>query len=186
MQGVSTRQQFDAIVDGLNGVVIDRVCCFEVEYETDEASYLDRPDIGHFLDYGVEWRLTDGTFRSFIWDNTFYPYGVGLFSEPLESQVTESRKWDVTHSAEWQPLVRQPVSAATAFRSCVEEPTGNSRTYYPQDLRITFGSIQSIYICAAQYLESSDQIMGLSDEIMVVFSEDIARRHKLGSFAEKA
>ena len=58
-----------------------------------------------------------------------------------------------------------------------------NRTYYPQDLRLTFDNSCSVYLSAAQFLNDSDKLFGMSDNVLIVFNDDVAAHHQLGPWA---
>ena len=189
MKNIRTRKQFDAAAQELVGLNLAGVTYFEIEYEAEERIYLLQSQIGHFLDFGLELRMTDGQFQSFLWDSAFYQYGIGIFPYQANLEVSTNRQWDVSGTLEWVSLIGSTIESVEVYWSWVSDSVAAeeaSRTYYPQDMKLSFSSGRHIYISASQYTESSDTLFGMSDEILVVFDESVAAKYRVGPHAEDA
>ena len=187
MKNIQSREQFDAAAQNLVGLKLVGVTYFEIECDTEERSYLYQPQIGHFLDYGLEFRMADGQFRSFLWDATFYPYGIGIFPHQAKIEISTARQWIVNNTSEWTPLIDSTIEAVEVYWSWGPELVADTKAHrisYPQDLKLSFSAGQHIYISASQYLDSSETLFGMSDEILVVFDESSATRHCIGPHAK--
>ncbi|WP_299411418.1 hypothetical protein [Acaryochloris sp. IP29b_bin.148] len=186
MKNIRTRDQYDAVAQKLVGLEIQRVTYFEIEYGTDEPCYLHQPEIGHFLDYGLEFKTRDDGFRTFFWDGTFYQYGIGIFPHEAKCEVTTSRQWDVSATSDWRPFIGSMITSVDVFWSWASESVTDDeafRTYYPQDLRLSFSCHRHIYLSASQYMDLSDRLWAMSDDILVVFDETVAQKYAIGPYA---
>ncbi|MBT5018382.1 hypothetical protein OAF98_00550 [Planctomicrobium sp.] len=177
MKDITTRAQYDAAAQQLVGFKLDRVTYFEIEYEIGEPCYLHQAQIGHFLDFGLEFRMTGGDYRSFLWDGTFYQYGVGIYGHAANREVNTNRQWDVSETDDWHPFIGSTIIAVNVYWS------QEGFVEYPQDLRLAFSCHRHIYLSASQYLHSSDRLSGMSDDILVIFDEAVAMKYKVGPHA---
>jgi len=186
MKGIRTREQFEAAIQGLVGLTIADVTYFEIEYQTQEPCYLHQPKIGHFLDFGVEFRMACGSYRSFLWDGTFYQYGIGLFPYAACLEVNTQRQWVVSATPEWRQIIGSSVASARIYWSWVSgSPAAKEayRTYYPQDIELAFTCGKHIYLSASQYSDKTDSLYGMSDDILIVFDESAAKKYQVGPHA---
>ncbi len=189
MKNIHTREQLDALAQKMVGLKLAEVVYYEIE--DNEPGYLYKSDVGHFLDFGLDLVAEDGSCFSILWDSTFFQFGIGIHPHSAAQQIRVDRSWVVTKNSEWTPFTGKTIKSAEIFWSWmdVSEWTGGSekrspktRIYYPQDLVLTFGNDRRVYISASQWWEESQQVLGLSDNILVVFRDRIAAQHKLAHF----
>ena len=188
MKHVHPREQFEAETQKLVGLTLSDVVYYEIEYDTPDPFYLRHPEIGHFLDHGLDLIATDGQCHSFLWDGAFYQYGIGLFPHTAANEVNTNRLWRVSDHDDWIPLIGRTITSANVYWSWIDSAATDERdrTYYPQDVCLSFTGDQRVYISAAQYMEASNTVMGMSDEILVVFRESVARKYRIGPYAKDA
>ena len=183
MRNIHTREQFNALAQKIIGLRLSEVAYYEIE--DNEPGYLYKTDIGHFLDFGLDLVAEDGRCFSILWDDTFFQFGVGIYSHSAAKQIRVDRRWVVTKNSEWAPCIGETIKSAEVFWSLVEvSENGSQRTriYYPQDIILTFSNERRIYISASEWWEPNQEVKGLSDNILVVFSDRIAAQHKLAHF----
>lgn len=186
MENIHTREQFDAQVQEMIGLTLSEVVYYEIEYENPEPGYLYKPDIGHFLDFGIDLVADDGKCFSFLWDGTFCQYGLGIYSHSAEEEIITKRRWLVANDPNWIPLICKTINSAEVYWSWVaasQDAPKEIRSYYPQDIVLSFSSNYRVYVSASQYWEATNKVMGASNNILIVFSDQIASKHQLGSFA---
>ncbi|GAA4441441.1 hypothetical protein [Bremerella cremea] len=183
---METRAEYEANLNRLIGFVIERVTYFELDYQDGQSHFRDRADTGHFLDYGVE--LVDRSGRSVCvtWDATFFQYGLGVSIDVPGEKVLAGVAYDVTADPQWLPFIGSRVSSVASYWSWVGESmeADAKRTYYPQDIRLTFENQRSIYLSAAQFLGDSDKLYGMADNVLILFDEAVAQHHQIGPWAE--
>ncbi len=182
---MKTQADFDANLNRLIGFTIDRVVYFEIDYQDGRPYFRDHPETGHFLDFGVQ--LIDPTGRSscITWDGTFFQYGLGVFVDTPSVDALSGLSYDVTDDPEWAPFLGRQIDNVDSYWKWVADSmaTDANRTYYPQDIRMTFNSGRSVYLSAAQFLNDSGKLCGMSDNVLIVFNDDVAARHQLGPWA---
>ncbi|MDB2685907.1 hypothetical protein N9Y42_01740 [Mariniblastus sp.] len=187
MKNIRTREQFEAAAQDLVGLNIAGVTYFEIQYATEERCYLHQSRIGHFLDFGLELRMSDGQFRSFLWDHTFYQYGIGIFPHQAKLEVDTYHQWTVGGTSEWASFIGSTIEAVQVYWSWVSESVADEEAFctcYPQDMKLSFSNGRHIYISASQHMDSSDTLFGMSDEILVVFDESVATKYLIGPHAK--
>lgn len=188
MQDIKTREQYDSAIQEVVGLELATVTYYEIKYEVSGPYYLHHPGIGHFLDFGVEFRMACGQYRSFFWDGTFYQYGIGPYPQKATLELTGTNsKWDVSERKEWKELIGCRIESAEVFWSWAshsDAPRKSQRIYYPQDIKLSFAGGKCIYISASQYLEETDTLFGMSDDILIVFEESVARNYGIGPYAD--
>ena len=183
MKNIHTREQLDALAQKMVGLKLAEVVYYEIE--DNEPGYLYKTKIGHFLDFGLDLVAEDGSYFSILWDDTFFQFGVGIYPRSAAQQIRVDRRWVVTRDPHWVPFIGKNIESAEVFWSWVDVSTSESartRIYYPQDLILTFSNNRRVYVSASQWWEESQQVLGLSDNILVVFSDRIAAQHKLAHF----
>jgi len=182
---IKTRAEFDANLNRLVGFTIERVVYFELDYQDGRPYFRDHPETGHFLDFGVELIDANGRSSCITWDGTFFQYGLGVFVDIPSADVLPGLSYDVTNDPEWTPFLRRRIDSVESYWAWVADsmaPDAN-RTYYPQDIRLTFDNNRSIYFSAAQFVDDSGKLFGMSDNVLIVFNDDVAQRHELGPWA---
>jgi hypothetical protein len=182
---METRADFDANLNRLIGFVVNRVNYFEIDYQDGRPYFRDHPETGHFLDFGVEMVDSSGRCACITWDGTFFQYGLGVFVDCPSGEVMAGLSYDVTNEPEWMPFIGRRISHVDSYWSWVAddmEPNAK-RTYYPQDIRLTFDNNRHMYFSAAQFFNDSGKLFGMSDNVLIVFNDDVAERHQLGPWA---
>lgn len=188
MKNVRTRQQFDALAQTMVGLTLAEVAYHEIAYRQPEPNYLHQMRIGHCLDYGLELIAEDGQRFSILWDETFLQFGLGIYPHTAEKEVRNTRRWLVAKDVNWAPLIGKTITAVEVYWSWVatiSRPSKGDRTYYPQDLVLCFSDEHRVHVSASEYWYEKKKIVGNSDNILVVFSEQTASKHHLGPFAKE-
>ena len=182
---MNTRADFDVNLNRLIGFTIDRVIYFEIDYQNGRPLFRDHPETGHFLDFGVEMVDASGRSCCVTWDGTFFQYGLGVFVDTPSSKVLPGLSYDVTDDPEWVQFIGREIVGVESYWTWVADSMADNaiRTYYPQDLRFTFDNDRSLYFSAAQFLGESGKLFGMSDNVLVVFNDEVAAQHKLGPWA---
>jgi len=182
---MKTRADFDANLSRLIGFTINRVVYFEIDYQNGRPNFRDHPETGHFLDFGLEMTDPSGSPTCITWDGTFFQYGLGVFIDTPSTEVLSGLSYDVTSDPEWTPFLGLSVTRADSYWSWVADSMAPNakRTYYPQDIRLMFDNDRCLYFSAAEFLNDSDKLFGMSDNVLVVFNESVAEHHQLGPWA---
>lgn len=171
----------------VNSILVGRrlagVRYFEIRYHTDKPNYQDDSFQGHHLDYGCDLEMEDGSTVGIVWDGEFFQYGIGILRSSLSSQLTDFMSWDVTANQYWAPLIGKAVNEVKVYWSWARYE-GREIEEYPQDLEVAFEDGSKIYLSASQYNEETDTLWGMSDDVAVVFSLDIAKRYCIGPYAD--
>jgi len=182
---MKSRAEYDANLNRLIGFAIARVRYFEVDYQDGRPYFRDHSEIGHFLDYGVELSDPQGVTACISWDGTFFQYGLAVYPDSSSSDVLAGLAYDVSDDPMWEPYIGHRITGADSYWSWVAESMkpNAERTYYPQDIRLTFDNRRSLYLSAAQYLENSGSVFGMSDNVLIVFDDEAAKVYQLGPWA---
>lgn len=182
---MKTRATYEANLKQLVGFAIECVVYFELDYQDGRQYFRDYPETGHFLDFGVE--LIDATGRTvcLTWDGTFFQYGMGVYVDIPSAEVLPGLAYDVTNDPEWTPFLRRKIVAVESYWTGVFDSMAPdaTETSYPQDIRITFDNNRSLYLSAAQFLNDSGELSGMSDNVLIIFHDEVAQKHKLGPWA---
>lgn len=101
------------------------------------------------------------------------------------SKVLPALSYDVTDDPEWVQFIGRAIVGVESYWTWVADSMAANtiRTYYPQDLRFTFDNDRSLYFSAAQFLGESGDLYGMSDNVLVVFNDEVVAQHQLGSWA---
>jgi hypothetical protein len=151
----------------------------------DVHNYSEQPrtwDYGdwHHAVMGVE-LVTDRGPSSIVWTNTFYPYGVEIFPEPISNQLRQGpdgcEGWTVETHGHWRSRLSSPILATDTFWERID--VGRAETYtVPVALRLDFEAGPVWMVAAMPGWPDVEDVSVPGDEIMVVFSPD--RMRKIG------
>jgi hypothetical protein len=158
-----------------------------------------------FAEYGITVQpgsSQDDIQNCAVRDMTTDPAWVGLLHRPITAVEVYWGEWEETGGEgftrqEIEAALRTTRGAKPADRAAggfglqdllaVMETLGATRpkgpikhVHYPQDIVITVESDEKIYLCARQYREEQDELFPSSDEITVIFREDLARHYHVG------
>jgi hypothetical protein len=187
MKNISPFEKYEQAMNELIGLTISEVRYFEPswpEEEEPEPFYDSFPHVGHFLDFGVELRMKSGAVRTFLWDNTFDSYGVGIYPETGASMLNRPQVWDVTRMPEWSPLIGATIRNAVAYWGRTSEFDGTQwgeRSGYPADLHFMLDCDREFYLSTSSYNLSNGSLEPMADLILVVFERNVAAKYRLGS-----
>lgn len=169
----------------LVGQSISRVRYSTIEYP-DGKSYWEHGDF-HNAELGVELTTSTGIIFQIGWDWVFNHYHLAILQPKDESESLWREStviWDVTADPKWASIIAEEIIRTTEFWC----KTGN-KSYpspdYPQDLEITFKSGRQVWLSVAGYDESTGQLFGMHDEVIIVFDEDVMKRHQFGEYTPK-
>jgi len=174
-------ERFAALI----GLRLSGVTYCEIDYEGDYGWDRSRA-VGHLLDFGLALQFEGGKAYSLSWDQEFEPYGLQMNAGPASSLVlptANARFVDASSEAEWRPYLGREISELEVYWYRSTEPPNegvHSYSSYPQDLSVGFTGLPSIYLGAYEYNADKDSLWGMTDNLLVVFSDDVARRYQVG------
>jgi hypothetical protein len=182
------RRQFDLTTADLIGRQIQEVAYWDLHNYGPEPAAWDYGDWHHAV-MGVE-LTTDRGPSCVLWTDTFYPYGVEVFHEPISQHVGGGEQgpqsWRVDDHDFWRVRAGQPILAATTFWEHIEVGPGRRvsdnvivsppRTYtVPIAVRLDF-SVGPVWMISAMPNGPEGRTAFVpADEIMVVLSADRMR-----------
>ena len=139
----------------------------------------------HSVDHGIDFKMESGLVYFLTWDSEFVQYGLSLKKTSGASWLRGSKVWDVSSDDNWIPLLHRAISGVDVYWSYFGNLEDNSRDYYPQDMVITFVGGDKVFIGASEYRwpEMFELFAEGTDNVTVVFSDNIARRHRIGPYA---
>lgn len=129
------RAAFERDVGCLVGRSVLGVRYWDIRNFGDEPRVWDYGDWHHAV-MGVELR-TDGGLFTITWTNRFFPYGLEIFPEPIETHLLLGpdgpEGWDADDSIRWRPIIGQSVQHVDVFWEHVEvDPAVRS----PDDVQV--------------------------------------------------
>ncbi|SEE21297.1 hypothetical protein [Jiangella alba] len=177
---MSVRNDYDRKTAGLAGVRVEGVEYWDMRDV--EPREWDHGDWHHAV-MGVE-LTTDAGPVSVVCTNTFHPYGVEIFDEPLSKLVVRGDdgpgNWTVTDHPAWRSRTDQPILAAGTFWERLGFGPGRysdgsiatpARTVeVPVALRLDFAA-GPLWFVAGNPSETGEVFIP-GDEIMVVFTPE--------------
>ena len=186
MKKMHSREQFNSATQRLVGLTLQDVIYYELEYgDTDEPAYFCDFQATHRLDYGLELISTGGQRHSIIWDDTFFQFGLGLYPHSAIVLRPKARQWHVDQDELWSPFIGHTITSVLVYWSWVDtfiEDRKLKRSYYPQDITLSFSCGGCIFISASRYDIDTSEIHGMSDEVLVVFNEAVACNFQIGPY----
>jgi hypothetical protein len=183
---VSARDDFDRTMTGLAGIRIEDIAYWDIHNFSDLPREWDFGDWHHAV-MGVELKTSAGPV-SVLWTNTFFPYGVEVFREPITDFLNVRdegpERWTVTGSSEWGSRVGQPILSVETHWETLEigpAPDSTERTAAPAEtvelpvaLRLDFPAGPVWFVVGVPTDGGGVFIPG--DEIMVVFTSEAMLR----------
>lgn len=111
------RATFEAKVQSLVGRPILAVDYWDIHNVSSEPTAWDYDDWHHAV-MGVELTTDEGQV-TVTWTNTFYPYGVEVFEDPIERHLVQGetgpQRIGPDGPSRWKPFMRSPVRHATTW-----------------------------------------------------------------------
>jgi hypothetical protein len=178
------RATFEGKVRALEGLRIRAVDYWDVYGLGPEPARWDYGDWHHAV-MGVE-LVTDAGPRTVTWTNTFYPYGVEVFADPIERHlvIREDGPARIGPDGEcrWTDFLDTPVLDATTWWDRLESgpaTSGNGEIVaparaveLPTAIRLDFDSGPVWFAAAIPQPPSMESVFIPGDEIMTVFSAE--------------
>jgi len=176
---------FHERVKSLVGQSISRVRYSTIEYP-DGKPYWDHEEF-HNAELGVELTTSAGVIFQLGWDWVFHHYHISLQQFDSEGEGLwhdTTVMWDVTSEPHWTSVVGEKIVQTVEYW-CNTGDKSYPSPDYPQDLEIVFESERKVWFSVAGYDESTGQLFGMHDEIMIIFDEDVLKRHQFGAYTPK-
>jgi hypothetical protein len=182
MNSNQNKIRYENSVAEIIGRSISKVRYIEIDYQ-DQLPYWEN-EYFHNIDFGVELETENGNFFRIKWDSEFFQYEISLNKGTLKDKFSDGIfVWDVTRHAKWIPYINIKIVDVKIYWSWVK--VEGKRFDYPQDLEMIFANGEKIYFSASQYFEDRDELFGFSDEVTVIFHEEVAKRYKVGLYSSK-
>ncbi len=178
------KSEYEHDIAAIRGKRLQNVRYFELQYGSDRPFYREELFQGHVLDFGCDLEMTDGSIFGIIWDDEFTQFGIGVYRQSLSDQLNDPRVWLVTSEPHWAGLIGQVIENVSVYWSW-EQYAGHERQAYPQDIALEFDNGSRVFFSAAQFNSKSGQLWGTSDDIVVIFDEDSAKRYGVGPYANE-
>ncbi|MFC4639797.1 hypothetical protein [Deinococcus hohokamensis] len=169
-----TREAFEHEVQQLVGLQLKQVRYYE-SYG-DWPSWHTEPDFDS-VQQGLDFIGDDASY--FItWDASFWNYGLRVRSGSMVNFLSAGQFEDVSASSRWSGLRGQQVRAAQFMWEPI--PLAEEGAVYPQHLVLTFEAGDQVYLSAAMPQGVQAPLFGMSDHIVVLFDQELARHYLLG------
>ena len=184
------RAGFDARVHALEGARVEGVDYWDIHSFGPEPAAWDYGDWHHAV-MGVQLATDSGPF-TVTWTNTFHPYGVEVFAEPIERHLVLGsegpQRIGPDGESRWSPLLGTPIrraqvwwdllqlGPATLSSGEVVEPARD--VDLPTALRLDFDAGPVWFVAAIPQAPSMEGTFIPGDEIMVVFASP--KRQRMG------
>ena len=157
-----------------------RVYYLQLNYKDNQPYWNNFSQEFDYLDYGLVFEFENKTFFEIIWDSVFYQFGLSCKQIDNLLDSDNNKVWDVTFNNSWKDLNNLKIIDVKVFWETASE--GNQEFDYPQDLELTFENNKRIYLSASAYIKEDDKFVDYSDEVVVIFNQEIAKKYKVCSF----
>jgi len=134
------------------------------------------------VDFGVELEMIDGSLLSISWGTEFVQYGISLRKYRLNEVFNNVSTLDVGRRSRWSTLLSVPIRHISIYWHVLIS-NGISKEY-PQDLEIAFDSNKTVWIGARVYIPKEDALLPFSDEITIIFDDEIAQKYHMGKYSQ--
>ncbi|WP_370618401.1 hypothetical protein [Mumia sp. Pv 4-285] len=176
------RTAFEARVRALEGARLQAVDYWDIHNFGPEPSVWDYGDWHHAV-MGVQLSTDSGPF-TVTWTNTFHPYGVEVFADPIECHLVLGsegpQRIGPDGESRWSPLLGTPIRRAQVWWDLLQlgpatlssgEVVEAARDVdLPTALRLHFDAGPVWFVAAIPQAPSMEDTFIPGDEIMVVFA----------------
>jgi len=158
----------------LVGLTLDSVEYAEIIYDSENPMpfYNTEFDLIHSIDFSISLYTSSGERVEIYWDDTFFQYGIGMRINE-KSNLTQFQKWNVTDTNVWQDHIGEKITDVKLYWETII--SDDEEIVYPQSLKISFTNDKKMFISAAQFLDNSDKVFGISDNLVVTNNEFLAK-----------
>lgn len=185
---VEARHRYKRMMSALVGQRILSVTYWDVHNFDDGPRTWDYGDWHHAV-MGVE-LVTDRGPVSVVWTDTFFPYGIEVFPEPISNHLGLGSEgpegWPVETHDHWRSRVGSPflgtaifwerIDVGPARRSSDNVIVGGAESYQvPVALRLDFEAGPLWMVAGMPQWPDVEKVFVPADEIMVVFSPERMR-----------
>ncbi len=183
--GSAAREQYERKTAALVGQRILSATYWDIHNFAEEPRTWDYGDWHHAV-MGVEFVTDTGT-SSILWTNTFFPYGVEVFPEPISRHLLLRPQgpegWPVGDHPFWQSRVGSPIRGTATFWEVIEVGPGHRlgdgarisepQTYsVPVALRLDFDNGPVWMVAGIPQWPDVEKVFVAGDEVMLVFPAD--------------
>lgn len=183
-----TSDEYERRAQELVGHTLAEVLYFEIDDRNEAGESVNKPSWNRdwrfdSLDFGLELQTREGDGFWISWGHEFFQYDIEV-ERNSKNDRSGMRRWNVSRTSRWRRSIGKKIVAVATYWSWVDEPAeeGWRRIQYPQDLRITFESGETVYLSALEVRQDGAPI-GFTDNITVFFDEAIARKYGVGPYA---
>jgi len=173
-----TTNEYEKLISTLVNHTIMRVVYYEV-FSEDSEEYWNNNEFDS-LDFGLDLHTKSGECFGIMWGSEFYQYGVSILNHSLKEELSAYKSFDVSRKSNWNSYIDKSITDTKIIRSWLIETDSLNKTYYPQDLILTFENNKSVYISALQILDEKN-IHYMTDNITVIFDKEGANKYNIGN-----
>jgi hypothetical protein len=178
------RAAYDERAQAMVGERLARVRYYEICYEGSQPSWdTGIPGVVDVPDFGLDLEMESGRVFGIVWDWEFTCYHLKVVPTSLAGiEVGHAAVWDVSSQSGWPPLIGRAIAGVAVhwWPTWSDDPV----PLCPLHLDIVFEDGQKVFISAAIYDRERDSLFGLSDEVVVIFGEEAARRYRVDRYQE--
>lgn len=171
-----TPEMFELEVRRLCGARLSRVRYYEVSGGDPAWDAIPELDTA---DFGLDLVCDTGAFH-ITWDSTFWSYGLRVKCGTLLDHLRSALFTEVTEASRWTTLIGQQITDVTVQWDDIPLPEYGYGTHYPQEIILSFELGAHVLLSAATYQDESHTLFGMSDNVVVIFDEAVARRFGVG------
>jgi hypothetical protein len=182
------RHDYEQRVAALIGRQILAATCWDIHNFGPEPRTWDYGDWQHAV-MGVE-LVTDAGPVTITWTDTFFPYGIEVFDEPISEHLTLGpdgpEGWGVDLHDQWRERTHRTISNASTFWESISVGPGRRNSDgaivsaaadydVPVALRLDLGDAPIWFVAGQPGWPDTERVFIAGDEIMVVFSAERMR-----------
>lgn len=172
-----TKNMLDKTLNSLIGKKILTVHYAAINY-FDDKIYWDYGKI-HEVEHGVEFTIESGDVYQISWDDYENDYGVNITRKEEIHFWNDAKIWNVTEREEWKNFLNQEIKQIKTFW----HEWNNEISL--QDVEFEFSNNKKVWFCASRYDDKTDELLGGSDDISIIFEEPIAYKYKIGNYTDE-
>lgn len=175
METLEAKIELNNKLEQLVGLAIEKVHYWEIKYE--QPCY----EVGHIesLDYGVSIQTTDGEKFYFIWDSNITSHNIKFVKGEIQKEFENLNNvsiHNVSKNKNWKKVIGIKIKNTISLWSWVSNFGSDKKTYFPQDIKLTFENNVSCIISAVEALEKNN-FNYLADNLTVCFNQEIANNY---------
>lgn len=167
--------RYNVLPNELIGKTIKEVTYYEIDYGAPCFEFEDH----HSVDFGLQLITNTGTTYYIIWGAQYIQYDLkfekGSITKEMHKEAT-IKCYNVSQLKHWKKRIGVPIQNIKSYWSYITTTKKGEKTYYPQDLEISFKNGLNVIISALE-IKENEEVSSMANHISVFFNTETAIKY---------